>query len=76
VEADGGLPVVKVDCFRRLKWTAHQSHINNSVDQSIKGGSRVNAAAQNHVCHAERTKNQNSLNCKRSSSYFCSIFRI
>ena len=33
-------------------------------------------SAQNHTCHAQQTKNQNPLNCKRSSPPFCSIFCI
>ena len=33
-------------------------------------------SAQNHACHAQQTKNQNSFNYKRNSSPFCSIFYI
>ena len=30
VEADGGFPVVEGNCFRRLKWLSHRSHIQLS----------------------------------------------
>ena len=37
VEADRGLPVIEVDCFRRLKWLSRQSHVQLSDSAYLRG---------------------------------------